>query len=66
MTVAAVQKAAALRGIRFEGKKKWLNNTVGYGYEFLTPNGTGFRQADNLLGAYWQVMKFDKIKGEKQ
>ena len=64
MTVARVKKAAALRGIRFAGEKKWLNNMVGYGYEFFTPNGTGFRQAGTLIGAYRQVMVFKKLGKE--
>lgn len=61
MTIKRVQKAAALRGIYFSGEKKWLNNTVGYGYEFWTPNGTGFRQADTLAGSYRQVMEFERL-----
>lgn len=65
MTKDKVKKAAALRGIRFDTKKKWLNNTVGYGYEFYTPNGYGFRQADTLEGIYRAVMEFPKIV-EKQ
>lgn len=61
MTIKKVQKAAALRGIYFSGEKKWLNSTVGYGYEFWTPNGTGFRQADTLEGSYRQVMEFERL-----
>lgn len=63
MTVERVRRAAELRGIYFSGEKKWLNSTVGYGYEFYTPNGYGFRQADTLDGAYRAVMRFKKIKG---
>ena len=62
MTIKQVQRAASLRGIYFTGEKKWLNTQVGYGYEFFTPNGTGFRQSDTLAGAYKQIMEFDKIK----
>ena len=61
MTIERVKRAAKLRGIYYEGKRKWLNNTVGYGYEFFTPNGYGFRQADTLEGSYRQVMEFPKL-----
>ena len=61
MTVSAVQRAAELRGIYFNGEKKWRDNMVGYAYEFFTPNGTGFRQADTLTGIYKMIMAFDKI-----
>ena len=60
MTIQRVKRAAKLRGIYYEGKRKWLNNTVGYGYEFSTPNGTGFRQSSTLAGSYRQVMEFPK------
>ncbi len=62
MTRAQVIRAAELRGIYFIAEKKWLNNTVGYGYEFFTPNGTGFRQADTLHGIYRSIMEFPKEK----
>lgn len=62
MTIARVKRAAEVRGIYFEGKRKWLNNMVGYGYEFFTPNGYGFRQADTLEGSYRQVMEFPRLK----
>lgn len=62
MTIERVKRAAELRGIYFSGEKKWLNNTVGYGYEFFTPNGYGFYQADTLVGVYRAVMRFKKIK----
>ena len=62
MTIKRVQKAAELRGIHFDGQRKWLNNTIGYGYEFWTPNGCGFRQADTLQGSYKQIMEFPKMR----
>ena len=62
MSTATVKQAAYIRGIYFSGEKKWLNSTVGYGYEFYTPNGTGFRQTDTLAGAYKLVMEFPKIE----
>lgn len=66
MTKARCKQAAECRGIYFEGKRKWLNNTVGYGYEFWTPSGGSFRQADTLEGSYKQIMQFPKIrKGDR-
>ena len=64
MTIKRVKQAAACRGIYFEGKRKWLNNMVGYGYEFWTPTGGGFRQADTLEGSYRQIMEFPKVRKE--
>lgn len=61
MTVARAREAARARGIYFDGVKRWRNNTVGYAYEFFTPNGTGFRQSDTLNGIYRQIMMFDKL-----
>lgn len=61
MTKKRVKQVAQARGIYFSGERRWLNNTVGYGYEFLTPNGMGFRQSDTLAGAYRQIMEFEKI-----
>lgn len=61
MTIERVQHAASIRGIYFNGEKKWRNNMVGYAYEFFTPNGTGFRQSDTLNGAYRQIMEFPKL-----
>lgn len=62
MTVKRCKQAAYIRGIYFSGERKWLNNTVGYGYEFFSPNGTGFRQADTLNGSYRQIMEFPKAR----
>ena len=61
MTIKRCQKAAALRGIYFRGERKWLNTQVGYGYEFFTPNGCGFRQSNTLDGAYKQIIEFPKL-----
>lgn len=66
MTIKRVKQAAACRGIYFEGKRKWLNNMVGYGYEFWTPTGGGFRQADTLEGSYRQIMEFPKVRKENR
>ena len=66
MTVKRCKTAASRRGIYFSGQRKWLNNMVGYGYEFHTPNGTGFRQADTLSGAYKQIMAFPPISKEEK
>lgn len=63
MTIKRVKQAAACRGIYFSGERKWLNNTVGYGYEFFAPTG-GFRQADTLEGSYRQVMEFPRLRKE--
>lgn len=64
MTIRRVKEAAWLRGIYFDGEKRWLNNTVGYGYEIFSPNGTGFMQADTLDGIYKYVMKFERLPKE--
>lgn len=61
MTVERCKRAAELRGIYFTGERKWLNTQVGYGYEFFTPSGGGFRQADTLAGSYRQIMEFPRI-----
>lgn len=62
MTIERVQRAAELRGIYFSGEKKWLNSTVGYGYEIYSPNGYGFFQADTLEGLYRYIMRFRKVE----
>lgn len=64
MTINRVKKAAELRGIYFNGTRRWLNSMVGYGYEFFTPNGRGFFQSDTLIGAYNEIMKYSKTKGD--
>lgn len=62
MQTKQVIRAAELRGIYFDGKRKWQNSMVGYGYSFFTPNGIGFRQADTLNGIYQMIMEFERIK----
>ena len=61
MTAKRVERAAEIRGIYFDGEKRWLNSTVGYGYDFYTPDGRGFFQSDTLDGAYRQIMTYPKI-----
>lgn len=60
MTIERVQRAAELRGIYFSGEKKWLNSTVGYGYEIHSPSGWNFFQADTLEGIYRKIMEYPK------
>lgn len=60
MTIARVKRSAEVRGIYFSGEKKWLNSTVGYGYEFFSPSGYRFFQVDTLEGSYRQIMRFSK------
>lgn len=62
MKIERVKKAAELRGIYFEGRRRWRNNTVGNAYEITTPNGRGFFQSDTLEGIYREVMKYERIK----
>lgn len=62
MTIERVKQAAWLRGIYFDGEKRWRNNTVGYAYEVFSPNGRGFMQTDTLEGLYRYIMEFNKIK----
>lgn len=62
MTIERVQKAAEIRGIYFDGEKKWRNSTVGYAYEVFSPNGYGFFQADTLEGLYRYIMRFRKVE----
>ena len=61
MTLERVQRAAELRGICFNGERKWLNTMVGYGYEFFTPSGYGFYQTPTLNGAYKEIIKYRRI-----
>lgn len=58
MTIARVQRAAALRGIRFSGEKKFRNTWAGYAYEVYSPNGRRFLQADTLNGIYEFIMNY--------
>lgn len=58
MTIKRAQRAAEIRGIYFNGIKKWRNNIVGYAYEIFTPNGRGFFQTDNLNSLYREIKKY--------
>ena len=61
MTIKRVQEAAARRGMRFNGKKQWLNNIVGNGYSVYHPYGAAL-QADTLTGLYTLIMKYPRIE----
>ena len=63
MKTERVIRAAEIRGIYFDGTRRWLNSMVGYGYEFYTPNGRGFFQSDTLDGIYKMIIQYPKIKG---
>ena len=62
MTIKQVQNAAWIRGINFDGEKKWRNSMVGYVYEIFTPNGRGFFQADTLHGIYKKIMEYPRLR----
>ena len=62
MTKERVKQAAYIRGIYFDGVKRYRNCMVGCAYEIYTPNGRGFYQADTLAGLYNYIMTFEKIK----
>lgn len=62
MTIKRVQEAAALRGIWFDGEKKWRNSMIGAAYEVYTPNGRGFFQADALRALYNEIMRYKPIE----
>lgn len=61
MTIKRVQTAAWLRGIWFDGEKRFRNSMVGNGYEIYTPDGRGFFQSDTLDGLYKKIMEYPKI-----
>lgn len=61
MTIKRTQKAAARRGIYFDGIKKYRNNMVGVAYEIYTPDGRGFFQADTIQGLYNEIMTYKVI-----
>lgn len=63
MTIKRVKQAAYIRGIYFDGVKKFRNNLIGVAYEIYTPNGRGFFQADTLTGLYKEIMKYNKMEG---
>ena len=58
MTIKRVQKVAEIRGIYFDGIKKWCNNAIGYAYEFFIPHGRGFYQCETLMDAYKEIKEF--------
>lgn len=55
MTKERVKQAAWIRGLYFDGERRWLNNTVGYGYEIY--NGETFEQATTLNEVY-ELIKY--------
>jgi hypothetical protein len=61
MTIARIQKAAALRGMTFTGEKKFRNTWAGFAYEIFSPSGQNFIQSDTLSGIYEFVMHYPKI-----
>lgn len=62
MTVQRVRQAASIRGIYFDGIKKWRNNMVGCAYEIFTPDGRGFFQSDTLSGLYKKIMEYKRLE----
>lgn len=62
MTIKQVQNAAWLRGIYFDGVKKFRNSMIGCAYEIFTPSGRGFYQSDTLRGLYRYIMTFPKME----
>ena len=62
MTIKRVQRAAEIRGIYFYENKKFLNSTVGVGYEILKPDGRGCFQTGNLNSLYREIKKYPVIK----
>lgn len=60
MTIERVKKAAARRGIYFDGEKTWRNSTIGYAYELSI--GWRFVQCDTLEQCYkiLQAYQIDK------
>lgn len=61
MTIKRVKKAATLRGMRFNGKKLFINNIIGVGYYVYPPHGATL-QADTLTGLYSLIMKYPRIE----
>ena len=62
MTIERVENAAWLRGIYFDGVKRFRNSMVGCAYEIYSPDGRGFYQADTLRGMYDYIMQFPKVR----
>ena len=62
MTIKRVQAAAYIRGIYFDGVKRFQNTMIGYAYEIYTPNGRRFYQCETLQDLYRYIMDFPKIE----
>ena len=62
MSVERIQRAAAIRGMKFSGEKKFRNTWAGYSYEIFSPSGRQFVQADTLDGVYRFVKQFPILK----
>lgn len=62
MTIKRVQNAAYIRGIYFDGVKRFRNTMIGCAYEIYTPNGRGFYQCETLQDLYRYIMEFPKIE----
>lgn len=60
MTIKRVKQAAYIRGIYFDGVKRYLNNVVGVGYQVYLP-GRGAFQSDTLEGVYKNIMQYERI-----
>ena len=60
MTIKRVQRAADLRGLFFDGCKRWINSGIGYGYTILTPRG--YFSADRLEAVYRHVMEYPRVE----
>lgn len=58
-----VQRAAEIRGIYFDGIKKFRNSTVGCAYCFWSPRG--YFTADTLEGVYRQIREFPILSNHK-
>ena len=61
MTIERVKQAAWLRGMHFDGIKKYRNCVVGTAYEVFTPDGRGFISSDTLAGMYRMIMEYPKV-----
>jgi hypothetical protein len=61
MTIERVKQAAYIRGMYFDGVKRFRNSMIGAAYEIYSASGRGFYQADTLRGMYAYIMQFSKI-----
>ena len=63
MTIKKCKDAAYVRGIYFSGKKHWLNNMVGYGYDFYGPDycGAPLHMTNNLEDAYRLIKQYPRL-----